>query len=561
MYKSIQIDDFRLFKNQKMLLGKYLTILSGRNSTGKSTILGMIANSGELKKKDGVTYLSKAFRADFSELFKGSKTFDAIGANRFLITLCDDDGKQTDYRSFRTAWQQKDKDRKSRASSGDASVSDNSVSNYVSDIKRERFRIIPFKKEDNRRTEAKFNYPIIYLGLSRLFPLGESSDDLITTDEITFKNEEHKQWFINNYKSILSMQSDVLDITNYSIGETDKKNGIGISTDHYDYLTNSSGQDNLGQILLALLSFRKLKEERGEAWDGGVLLVDEIDSTLHPAAQNRLIKLFIREARANKLQIILTTHSISLLRDICGRTAYNSHEEDVNNDIELYYLTSANRRLEIKRNIAFTEIESDLLVSSVVQNSNKIKVYSEDAEARWFLKYLIPDYLCYVDLLESSIGCDSLISMYNADISYFGNTLIVFDGDVSEEQLKKIPDAIRKNLGNIIKLPGGKPPEQVIYEYLLNLDSDHAFWSSPASRVGFTWDYFKERGPLSDDYKGEKDRDKYKAWFNNHRQYFESTKLMDFWMQDNKEVIDAFKLDFLQAYNRIAKRTATFEIR
>ncbi|MGS0763151.1 AAA family ATPase [Syntrophomonas curvata] len=561
MYKSIQIDDFRLFKNQKMLLGKYLTILSGRNSTGKSTILGMIANSGELKKKDGVTYLSKAFRADFSELFKGSKTFDAIGANRFLITLCDDDGKQTDYRSFRTAWQQKDKDRKSRASSGDASVSDNSVSNYVSDIKRERFRIIPFKKEDNRRTEAKFNYPIIYLGLSRLFPLGESSDDLITTNEITFKNEEHKQWFINNYKSILSMQSDVLDITNYSIGETDKKNGIGISTDHYDYLTNSSGQDNLGQILLALLSFRKLKEERGEAWDGGVLLVDEIDSTLHPAAQNRLIKLFIREARANKLQIILTTHSISLLRDICGRTAYNSHEEDVNNDIELYYLTSANRRLEIKRNIAFTEIESDLLVSSVVQNSNKIKVYSEDAEARWFLKYLIPDYLCYVDLLESSIGCDSLISMYNADISYFGNTLIVFDGDVSEEQLKKIPDAIRKNLGNIIKLPGGKPPEQVIYEYLLNLDSDHAFWSSPASRVGFTWDYFKERGPLSDDYKGEKDRDKYKAWFNNHRQYFESTKLMDFWMQDNKEVIDAFKLDFLQAYNRIAKRTATFEIR
>lgn len=560
MYKSIQINDFRLFKNHKILLGKYLTILSGRNSTGKSTILGMIANSGELKKKDGVTYLSKAFRSDFSELFKGSKTFDVVGANRFLITLCNDDGNETDYRSFRTAWQQKDKDRKSRASSGDASAS-SSIGNDISDIKRERFRIIPFKKEENKRTEAKFNYPIIYLGLSRLFPLGESNDELITANAITFKNEEHKQWFVTNYKSILSMQSDVQDITNYSIGETDKKSGIGISTDNYDYLTNSSGQDNLGQILLALLSFRKLKEERGIAWDGGVLLIDEIDSTLHPAAQNRLIKLFIKEARTNKLQIVLTTHSISLLRDICGRIAYNSHDENVNNDIELYYLTNANRRLEIKRNIAFTEIESDLLVSSVVQNINKIKAYSEDAEARWFLKYLIPDYLCYVDLLESSIGCDSLISMYNADISYFGNTLIVFDGDVSEEQLKKIPDAIRKNLGNIIKLPGGKPPEQVIYEYLLNLDSDHAFWSSPASRVGFTWDYFKERGPLSDDYKGEKDRDKYKAWFNNHRQYFESTKLMDFWMQDNKEVIDAFKLDFLQAYNRIAKRTATFEIR
>ena len=54
MYKKIHINDFRLFQNQTILLGKYVTVLSGRNSTGKSTILGMIANSGELKKKDGV---------------------------------------------------------------------------------------------------------------------------------------------------------------------------------------------------------------------------------------------------------------------------------------------------------------------------------------------------------------------------------------------------------------------------------------------------------------------------------------------------------------------------
>ena len=54
MYKEISINDFRLFHNQTLLLGKYLTVLSGRNSTGKSTILGMLANSGEQKKKDGV---------------------------------------------------------------------------------------------------------------------------------------------------------------------------------------------------------------------------------------------------------------------------------------------------------------------------------------------------------------------------------------------------------------------------------------------------------------------------------------------------------------------------
>ena len=112
MYKKIHINDFRLFQNQTLLLGKYLTVLSGRNSTGKSTILGMIANSGELKKKDGVTYSSKPFRAEFSELFKGSRQFDQIGPDRFTITLSDENGNEIDYRSFRTAWQTKDKYRK-----------------------------------------------------------------------------------------------------------------------------------------------------------------------------------------------------------------------------------------------------------------------------------------------------------------------------------------------------------------------------------------------------------------------------------------------------------------
>ena len=150
--------------------------------------------------------------------------------------------------------------------------------------------------------------------------------------------------------------------------------------------------------------------------------------------------------------------------------------------------------------------------------------------------------------------------MYNADISYFGNTLIVFDGDVSTEQLAKIPETVRRNLGNIIFLPGGKAPEEVIYDYILGLDSEHNFWSGVASKIGFTWDYFNEHGPLSDDYRAEKDREKYKAWFKAHQQHFESAKLMDYWINDNPDIVATFRHDFLQSYNLIAKRTAAFEI-
>ena len=563
MYKKIQINNFRLFQNQTILLGKYLTVLSGRNSTGKSTILGMIANSGELKKKNGVTYSSKAFRADFSELFKGSRQFDHVGADRFTITLCDDEGVETDYRSFRTAWQTKEKYRVRQHNKVDR---DNTETTSVENEKdkpahEERFRVIPFKKlEDGKKTEAKFNYPVLYLGLSRLFPIGESQIGSISTRAISFKSKEHHDWIVEKYKNILSMQCDVQQVTNYSISETDKKSGIGVSTEYYDYLTNSSGQDNLGQILLALLSFRKLKEEQGDSWQGGLLLIDEIDATLHPAAQTKLIRLLTQEAKSNKIQIVVTTHSLSFLKDICRLTAHNNHKDTVNNNIELYYLTNANRKLEIKRNLFFYEIESDLMIVSAVQNHNKIKIYSEDAEARWFLRYLASDYLVYVDVLEITIGCDQLINLYGADLQYFGNMLILFDGDVKEAQFNKIPQVIRDSLGNIIQLPGSNSPEEMLYNYLLTLGSNHAFWSSAAQKVGFTWDYFHEHGPKSDDYKQEKDREKYKKWFINHRQLFESTNLMDFWKMDNQELVKKFREDFRNAYNHIAKRTLNMPI-
>lgn len=349
-------------------------------------------------------------------------------------------------------------------------------------------------------------------------------------------------------------------VTNYSIGETDKKSGIGVNTEQYDYLTNSSGQDNLGQILLAILSFKKLREDQGEQWHGGMLLIDEIDATLHPAAQSKLITLFLQEARDNGFQIVVTTHSLSFLRDICTKTAYNNHDDAVNNNVELYYLTNANRRLEIKRNTPFTEIESDLMVNSIVQNSNKIKLYSEDAEARWFLSHIVNEYLPYVDVLDVTIGCSELINLYNADIQYFGNVLLVFDGDVTERQLNKIPIQTRKNLGNILLLPGGKRPEEVIYNYLLSLESDHEFWSGGAQRVGFTWDYFHEHGPTSADYRQETERERYKKWFITHEQYFDSIRLMDYWVRDNAQLVSEFKDNFKQSHNRIAKRMMTFTI-
>ena len=68
MYKKLHIADFRLYRDTDILFGKYITVLAGRNSTGKSTILGLVANSAQLPKYHTYFALpSKLNSASFSE--------------------------------------------------------------------------------------------------------------------------------------------------------------------------------------------------------------------------------------------------------------------------------------------------------------------------------------------------------------------------------------------------------------------------------------------------------------------------------------------------------------
>lgn len=80
--------------------------------------------------------------------------------------------------------------------------------------------------------------PVIYLGLSRLFPIGEANENKISANSIKFIDEDQRNWFVEQYTKILSIYDNISNVNNYSIGETDKKRGVGIETDKYDYLTN-----------------------------------------------------------------------------------------------------------------------------------------------------------------------------------------------------------------------------------------------------------------------------------------------------------------------------------
>ncbi|MBC3537810.1 AAA family ATPase [Megasphaera hominis] len=73
--ERLHINKFRLFRNTDFILGKYITVFSGTNAVGKSTLLGILGNSSELKVKYGRPILQKQFRTEFSEIFKKHQQF------------------------------------------------------------------------------------------------------------------------------------------------------------------------------------------------------------------------------------------------------------------------------------------------------------------------------------------------------------------------------------------------------------------------------------------------------------------------------------------------------
>lgn len=531
MIKNLHIDHFRAMNDFDIPLGTVLTAIAGQNATGKSTLLGIIGNTFQLPLKKGKTVLGTAFKTEFSEILNGSKEKDSTGIiGEIEVDNISELQKHVPAKAYlRVAWQkEKGKD---------------------------RFRVIPkryyeagYSPTKSNYDERKYTLPSYYLGLSRLYPVGETDQEKIGHSNLHLSQDEFT-WYTYNYNYILDLDEQIELLNQVKINQ---KQSIGITTATYDYLTNSAGQDNLGQILMALLSYKRLKrnyEQNHQIWDGGILLIDEIDATLHPSAKEKLIKLLYSEAKELEIQVVFTTHSLSILRMI---KKYESKHHDCN----IIYLTTANIDLQMIVNPNFEMVENDMRISSFYDNmeEKQITIYSEDEEARWFISHLLDKYSSRIRLVNYSDGCSKLLSLLENDPNYFRNILFIFDGDMDETDSKYMK--LKKAHANLIKLPvNSLRPEKVFYDYLLSLDSSHEILTSYLNE-GLTIRKIKNEGPDSDKYKHlTTERERYKKWFNDNLDMFNSIGLYDYWAKDNPQQISTFLNNFKWSFNILASRT------
>ncbi|APH39956.1 AAA family ATPase [Methanohalophilus halophilus] len=494
---KISIKQFRGFNDIEFHLGNQLTVIAGQNGTQKTTLLGMLSQPFSITDKDHSLYGEKPlcggnFKSAFSDKFKLSESFDTAGTHEW--TLHFDTDSTPDF--------------------------------TVESIKRSDSPIIRFwKKGDKSKGSGYFQMPVIYLSLSRLFPIGEddslkSSNDVeLTDDEFEF----YKKW----HDKILIITDGQIESANYLASK--QKNTLGANTSVYDWKMNSAGQDNIGKILLAILSFKRLKDKDG--YTGGILAIDELDATLYPGSQLELMKALRRFSSKYDIQIIFTTHSLTILKE-----AYElSSNEKIKGQVNVVYLEKLDNKIIPNEDLQFDSINNRLqVITSEDTTPSKIDVYCEDEEARIFTKALLKNKrnkkLKYVDV---SLGCGNLKELSRKKVPSFSypESLIILDGDAD---LKGV------NAKNILLLPGGTRPENILATYLYELSDSDEIWKE------FDCDYTKQF--VFKDIKYHEiieDRDKAKQWFKNQKRYWGrgSTRLINKWKENNPEV-EAFLEEF-----------------
>lgn len=511
MFRYIKINDFRLLKGQEFKIGSYVTMFAGWNASGKSTVLALLANSTQSAEINPFT--GRAFSAEFSEILKGSSRFDETKSDRLEIGV-ERDGNWI-VKNFRTTWQ----------NGGN------------------RFRVIPKGIGiDGKKTESKFDIPVVYLGLSRLYPLGEVEEKRATNSVLDFRDNTEKEWFKENHTKILSYADTITDIEKIDINSSRKK-GCCVGTQNYDWRSNSSGQDNLGQILMGVLALKKYCNKENNKT--GLLIIDEVEASLHPRAQEKLIEFLIKEAKKNRIQIVFTTHSLTCIESFLVKST-----KDASGNLCSYYFTRPNGPLEVWHNPEIKRVKNDILVEKYERPSKKqkVKIYSEDPEALWFVKKIMKGHCNKFKFINVSISCNILIELMNVDDA-FQNSIIVFDGDVTLEKLKKI----KKAKQNYLLLPtnnGKLEPMEWTFRDFLHSNSADKYYANERERFDcVNRRYFDEYDITNEK---QKNRENAKIWFNMHKKLFDDSNLYKYWAAEHIDAIKRFQKKLLEIHSKLS---------
>ncbi|OIO13994.1 MAG: hypothetical protein AUJ81_10445 [Helicobacteraceae bacterium CG1_02_36_14] len=479
---KVEIKKFRNLENISFSVGKKLTAIAGQNCTSKTALLGIISHIFNFDVKYR-TLNNYSFYAKYSEIFRFSyPDYDKAGQHIYKITF--ENGDTVNVASY----------------------------DRTKNKKPINLRLRVGKSAKGR---GKIKMPVIYLGMKRLFPFAQ--EPKITKDIKTQLSVEDVDFYKKVHNEVLLMDEQVE--TDHII--TKNKDFFTPRTQKYDYLGISAGQDNIGQIITAVLSFKRLKEQLKDKYPGGFIFIDEMDASLYPGAQLKLIEFFYKIAGKLNLQVFFTTHSLEILEAVSRRTQ--------NRDGVIVYLDNHRGKITPKLNPDINKIRNDLKVFGPEQvgrqRAVKVDFYLEDDVAKQFANNILNEGLKKkLNLISARIGEGTLQTVAKNNLPAFKNSFFILDGDVS----------IRKSCSKVLKLPGKEPPELIAFEFLHSLPKDDEFWGD--SESGYTRQFCFR------DCQDSSNHNKVKEWYKNQKPFWgkNASKMWHRWKTDNKTSINEF---------------------
>ena len=522
MILKVIINKFRLAEDLEIEIGKNLTAICGQNGTMKSTLLGCIGQPfgvGRGRKKDDkkenysdCMIVNQKFYTDINDIFKVSREYDLPVKHSYYIWFDENSDIVKKKIIYENPLQVKSRKRP--------------------DGEKKHIRFVAGKS----RSTGKGNIPlpVVYMGLSRLYPIGEV-DDL---KENNLELSDQEIVFFKKYYSEILLSFDSEEYKNeIKLIDKNKISTGGISTNSYDWQTISAGQDNIGKIILTILEFKRLKEKFKDDYFGGILLIDELEATLYPGAQKKLIEFLNKYSAKYNIKIIFTTHSLEIIEELLNNKIYS-----VNSKVN--FLDKTRGSLINRIHIGYDEIKNNILVKIREENNNqkeiKIDVFFEDEEGEYLFKNIVSKKLKeYCKVYPLKIGITNIAAISNK-ISQLKNGIIIYDADYNRKSTNYKNDfkINVENHRNSLFFPGTKSIEKECLEILLGMEENDEFWDK--CKCDNKQKFHAKRLQYANLGKPEREQDK--LWFLEERKNFgkNGNKLMEKFKEKYEKEIEEF---------------------
>ena len=525
---------FRKLGNFNIQFADRLTLIAGHNGIGKSTILGLVANTFGFTERGGPkSYFGEPFYANIERIVYLALAEVAEAQKNIAsapVVTASVNGVEVKKRcsmTHRTVWK--------------------------------RARVVPRtidKSEDDAvGQDAKVPLPTIYLGMKRLASAGEADEKEVASTKLEMHDDDSALMVDFVSAVILGIELNT-DVTHQTIKGSKKKTAQPGYKMH-DAFAVSMGQDSLGSIATSLASFNQLKRNMGDDYPGGLLVIDEMDVGFHPHAIGRLVKSLKTYANRLDLQIIATTHSPRLIEAVHPDGDGNAKAPD-----RVFYLLDT-RRPRLAPDQSLRAMLSDMAMSPDDEKPSKqpkptLAVYFEDDEAAQFCASLIPaskktalskKYGVRINWVPLGIGGSHLVNLPGKDPLFMDRVLIV-DADTTVPKVAaargntvKLPNVpgttgVARSLENTIKQflrDISNAEDGPLHEALLRLNTVNP--SSDKIQVKFFQDGTGE----------STERTKTKAWWTKNWAALNNWGVIQQWAAVYKAEADAFEVAFENA--------------